>query len=61
MFTDCYMYARFVMDKCPYCGNETIKMIRMLGLHIYHCIFKGCKYRLTIDLMNKKVRTDKDN
>ena len=48
------------MIKCPYCGNETIKIIRMLGLHIHHCIFKGCTYRLTIDLTNNKVRTDKE-
>jgi hypothetical protein len=48
------------MTKCPRCGNESIKTIKMLGLTIITCIFKGCKYRLTIDLINNKVRTDKE-
>lgn len=48
------------MTKCPRCGNESIKTIKMFGLTIITCIFKDCKYRMSIDLRNNKVRTDKE-
>jgi len=48
------------MIKCPRCGNESIKELRLKGLIIRTCLVKDCKYRLTINLINNTVRTDKD-
>lgn len=48
------------MNKCPRCGNESIKIIRLFGLIIYTCLFKNCKYRMSVDIINNKVRTDRD-
>ena len=47
------------MTKCPYCDNESVIRIKMLGLTIIRCIFRDCKYMLTIDIINNKVKTDK--
>ena len=48
------------MIKCPDCKNESIKIIKRLGITIYYCIFKNCGHRLTIDLINNKVYTNKN-